>query len=209
MDTPQRIDTSRFDQIAATWDEDPKRIALARTVGAVIAERMSLSPAAHVLDYGCGTGLLSLALAAHVGHLTGADTSAGMLAMAQQKIAVAGFGHVSTVLLDAGDGYRIAGDYDGIVCSMTLHHVPDPDRLLKDFRAHLRPGGFVALADLDREDGTFHKPGVTDVYHLGFDRAQVKTWLEAAGFTQVEDTTVFVHQRNGREYPVFLITAKT
>ena len=47
------------------------------------------------------------------------------------------------------------------------------------------------------------------MYHLGFDRAQVRAWLEAAGFAHVQDTTVFVHQRNGREYPVFLITAKT
>jgi 2-polyprenyl-3-methyl-5-hydroxy-6-metoxy-1,4-benzoquinol methylase len=209
MDTLPRIDTSRFDTVAATWDEDPNRIALARAVGAAIAERMPLSPTAQVMDYGCGTGLLTLALAPHVGHLTGADTSAGMLAMAQQKIAAAGIGHVSTMLLEAGDGYRIAGEYDGIVSSMTLHHVPEPDRLMKDFRAHLRPGGFVALADLDREDGTFHKPGITDVYHLGFDRAQVRAWLEAGGFTDVQDTTVFVHKRNGREYPVFLITART
>jgi len=70
------------------------------------------------------------------------------------------------------------------------------------------PGRWVALADLDHGDGTFHKPGITDVYHLGFERSEVRRWLEEAGFANVADTTAFVHRRHGREYPVFLITGR-
>jgi 2-polyprenyl-3-methyl-5-hydroxy-6-metoxy-1,4-benzoquinol methylase len=209
MTTPQRIDTARFDQVAATWDEDPTRVALARTVAAAIAARTPLTATTHLLDYGCGTGLLTLALAPLVGRVTGADTSAGMLTMAQQKISAAGIANVATIQLSPTEGYQFSGHYDGIVSSMTLHHVPDPGSLLKDLRAKLTPGGFIALADLDREDGTFHKPEITDVHHKGFERAQVRSWLEAAGFVGVEDTTVFTHQRNGHEYPVFLITGRT
>jgi hypothetical protein len=70
----------------------------------------------------------------------------------------------------------------------------------------LRPGGRIALADLDREDGTFHSSDVTDVFHLGFDRADLKAQLAQAGFDDVSDTTAFVHHRNDRDYPVFLVS---
>jgi hypothetical protein len=66
----------------------------------------------------------------------------------------------------------------------------------------------VALADLDREDGTFHKPEITDVHHLGFERRAIRELLAAAGFDGLQDETAFVHRRNDREYPVFLITGR-
>lgn len=85
---------------------------------------------------------------------------------------------------------------------MTLHHVPDVPRVLAVFRTLLNPGGWLCLADLDTEDGSFHGPGV-DVHH-GFERATVQSWLTAAGFADVsvgDCCSVAHHERN---YPVFL-----
>ena len=65
-----------------------------------------------------------------------------------------------------------------------------------------------ALADLDREDGSFHSPEITDAYHPGFERHDVRGRLSAAGFDDLEDATAFVHRRNDRDYPVFLITGR-
>ncbi|MGE5198260.1 MAG: methyltransferase domain-containing protein, partial [Rhodospirillaceae bacterium] len=101
-----------------------------------------------------------------------------------------------------------AGTFDLITSSMTLHHVRDLPGLFRAFRALLRAGGRVALADLDREDGTFHEPEVTDVHHLGFDRAELRQLLSEAGFGELQDATAFVHRRKGREYPVFLVTGR-
>ncbi len=84
----------------------------------------------------------------------------------------------------------------------------DLPALFRTFRSILRPGGRVALADLDREDGTFHKPEITDVHHLGFERGDIRAQLLNAGFEGIEDATAFVHRRNGREYPVFLVTGR-
>jgi tRNA (cmo5U34)-methyltransferase len=201
-------DTRRFDRVAATWDEDPARVALASAVAEAIGRQVQLGSTMDVLDFGCGTGLLTAALLPRVGRVTGADTSTGMLTVLERKAREQALKSVTTLLLRPDDNYALAGEYDLIVSSMTLHHVADPAALFARFREHLRPGGRVAVADLDREDGTFHKPEITDVFHLGFDRAAVKAMLAAAGFGELVDTTAFVARRNDRDYPVFLISGR-
>ena len=198
----------RFDQAASTWDEDPARVGLARAVAEQIRLHAGLTPDMDVLDFGCGTGLLTLALQPHVRSVTGADSSAGMLGELERKVQALGLATVRPQLLDAGHPLELAGSFDLIASSMTLHHVGDLPRLFDTFRALLRAGGRVALADLDKEDGTFHKPGITDVHHLGFERGDLRRLLAAAGFDGLADATAFVHRRNDREYPVFLMTGR-
>jgi len=201
-------DTRRFDQVAGTWDEDPARVALANAVADAIGRQLELVPTMDVLEYGCGTGLLTMVLLPRVGRVTGADTSAGMLSVLERKVREQELKAVTTLLLRPDDGYALAGEYDLIVSSMTLHHVEDLAVLFARFRDHLRPGGRVALADLDREDGTFHKPEITDVFHIGFDRVDLKRMLAQAGFDELVDSTAFLVRRNDRDYPVFLISGR-
>lgn len=56
--------------------------------------------------------------------------------------------------------------FDGIISAMALHHIKDTQHLLRTFTSHLHPGGFIALADLDREDGSFHTHGNEGVFHF-------------------------------------------
>ena len=72
--------------------------------------------------------------------------------------------------------------------------------------------GFVCIADLDREDGSFHGEGF--IGHNGFDREDLARKTEQAGFCNVRFSTVFEFERtvNGTEkrmYPIFLMTART
>jgi tRNA (cmo5U34)-methyltransferase len=202
-------DTSRFDQVANTWDDDPNRVALAHAVASAIGREVGLSLSMDVLDFGCGTGLLTLALQPHVRSVTGADTSAGMLDVLAQKARASGLDSVRVLKIDGGQPLGPAGSFDLITSSMALHHVRDIDALFAQLRALLRDGGHVALADLDAEDGSFHDPEVADAYHRGFDRTELRARLEAAGFDDVRATTAHIHRRHGREYPVFLMTART
>jgi tRNA (cmo5U34)-methyltransferase len=198
-------DTNRFDQAAATWDEDPRRVTLARAVADEIARQIPLSHDMDVLDFGCGTGLLTLALQPLVRSVTGADASSGMLDVLRRKVQGRGLSNVETTQLDPKRPLSLDARFQLIVSSMALHHVPDLAPLFSGFREHLRPGGRVALADLDREDGTFHEDA-RDVFHLGFERSEVQTLLAAAGFVSLGGTTVTIVRKEKGDYPVFLIT---
>jgi tRNA (cmo5U34)-methyltransferase len=74
-----------FDQAAATWDDKPVRVALMKSVAGAIVRQDQPTSAMDMLDYGCGTGLVSFFLAPHVGTVTAADSSDGMLAVLRKK----------------------------------------------------------------------------------------------------------------------------
>ena len=61
--------------------------------------------------------------------------------------------------------------FDLAVSLLVLHHLPGPARPRSPpSPGLLRPGGRLALADLDTEDGSFHDADAEGIYHLGFDR---------------------------------------
>jgi tRNA (cmo5U34)-methyltransferase len=198
-------ETNRFDEAAATWDEQPRRVKLARAVADEIARRIRLSRDLDVLDFGCGTGLLTLALQPLVRSVTGADTSSGMLEILRTKVRELGVANVGTILLDPEGPLSLDARFHLIVSSMALHHVADLAPLFRRFHEQLHPGGRVALADLDREDGSFHEDP-RDVHHLGFERSELQALLAAAGFVDLGATTAMVTSKAGHDYPVFLIT---
>jgi 2-polyprenyl-3-methyl-5-hydroxy-6-metoxy-1,4-benzoquinol methylase len=198
--------TEHFDQAAATWDLAERRVALAHAVVEAIATRVPLSTELTVLDFGCGTGLVTLDLGPRVGSITGADTSLGMLKTLEGKAKAQGT-PVRLISLDTEESDELGDPYGLIVSSMTLHHIADVSALFHQFVQHLRPGGQIALADLDEEDGSFHDPAVS-IHHRGFSRIQIQTWLKSAGFQEIHLETATVTHKGGKDYPVFLATAR-
>jgi len=200
-----------FNKEAAQWDENPGRVKLADEVAASMIREASPKRDMDVLDFGCGTGLVTLRLQPLVGSIVGVDSSEGMLAVLKRKIRSLGVTNVQTRLVDFEKGDRIEGAFNLIVSSMTLHHVPDTAALFKQWRELLLPGGRVCFADLDAEDGSFHGDN-TGVFHQGFEREQVKGLLRDSGFTDIRDVTAATMKREvegkgTKEFPVFLIVA--
>jgi ubiquinone/menaquinone biosynthesis C-methylase UbiE len=194
-----------FDARAATWDDDPTKVERARAIAAAISGAVPLSPSMSALEYGAGTGLLGFMLRERLGDLTLADVSEGMLEVAARKIEAAGDTRVRAVKLDLLAAPLPRERYDLVFSAMTLHHIPDTAGILRAFRSILRAPGYLCVADLDREDGTFHDDA-RDLFHLGFDRAEMEALLADAGFAELAATTATVVRKNGREYPIFLVT---
>lgn len=96
---------------------------------------------------------------------------------------------------------------DGIISSVIIHHIEDVPKLFQVFFSLLKSGGFIAIADLESEDGTFHKEDM-GVFHLGFDKDELLSYVKEAGFIHLEIQTISIARKAQREYPIFLLTGK-
>ena len=202
----------RFNRIASDWDK-PGRVAMARNVGAAILRELPLDDSMDAMEYGCGTGLITLMLAPHLGHVIAADNAEGMLNTLREKMRASGVTNVDPQQLDLSAETWEGGRLDLIFSSMTMHHIEDVPALLRTFHDMLRPGGYIALADLDAEDGSFHAPDIPGVRHHGFDRGRFSRWLEGAGFEDAHAVTAHsltkeMDDGQEREFTVFLVTAR-
>ena len=202
---------TNFDERAKDWDSDPKKVERARVVANAIRQAVPLSKEMKALEYGCGTGLLSFALQPDLGEITLADTSQGMLEVLAEKITRAGVSNMHPVRLDLVSDPLPADRYHLTYSLMTLHHIQDVKKVLTKFHDLLVSDGRLLVADLDREDGSFHTDGTTDV-HLGFDRDELQKMVEEAGFGEVIFSTVYeINKQIGNEektFPVFLMSAR-
>lgn len=199
---------NKFDLAAADWDKKQRRLALGNAVADAIT-RLPLDTGMMAMEYGCGTGNVGLRIAPLVHHLTAIDTSTGMLDVLKEKLVSQRITNVTPRCLDLTQ--EICPDrFDLIFSAMTLHHIPDADALLATLVTMLQPKGMLVLADLEREDGTFHGPEAIAVYHNGFDRKKLSSQLKALGLSKIGDETAHVFTRmdekgTARKYEVFLL----
>jgi len=211
-DNPVNSETSTFDRKAASWDDKPRRAKLARDVARAIRDTVMITPEMDVLDFGCGTGLLSLQFQPLVRSVTGIDSSPGMLAVLEEKIREQGLTNVTARCIDVEKGEVPDGTYDLIVSSMTFHHIRNVQPVLAIFSTLLKPGGTLAIADLDSDNGKFHDTP-DGVFHNGFDRCIMKNHFEATRLAHVRNRTAAIVQKESpsgeiRPFTVFLMTGR-
>lgn len=196
-----------FDVVSLNWDEEPRRVKLAAEISDSILKSLPLSQEWDALDFGCGTGLVTLQLAPALRSITGVDSSSGMIDRLDKKIRQSGYSNVRAELCDVDKGNLPSGRYHLITSAMTLHHVENLAPLFQLFKTLLHSGGWVALADLESEDGSFHEDP-TGVFHHGFSAEELSNMLTMAGFSSIAITTATKVIKGDRVYPVFLCTAQ-
>jgi len=199
-----------FNKAAATWDENPGRVKTNRDIGDAILKQNILTPDMNVLDFGCGTGLLTIRLQPFVRSITGVDSSQGMLNVLNDKIANLQLPNVKTMLIDLEKGQKLTGNYQLVLCSLTLHHIMDLKPVLAQFYQVIMPKGYLCVADLDIDDGRFHEDK-TGVFHPGFDRNVMRQYFSEAGFDNITDSTAAtltkpVLNHGTWQFTVFLMT---
>ncbi|WP_164987382.1 class I SAM-dependent methyltransferase [Propioniciclava flava] len=195
-----------FNARAREWDT-PQKVAFLHTIAEAIADAVPLDRSWRAVEIGAGTGLLGAEIATRIQHVVLTDVSPGMLEVAQERAASAPE-RLSVARYDLTEG-PLAEPVDLIVASMVLHHVGDLDGLLTNLHASLRPGGWVALADLDPDpDNHYHEDGFGG--HHGIDRAALQATLRTLGFIGLTERTVAqrTKAKDGVDYvhDVFLVT---
>jgi len=157
-----------------------------------------------LMDFGAGTGLLSYFVAPFVFKITAVDNSPSMLLEFKNKCNEF---VCETEIVEKDLSIETLNEkFDGIISSMTIHHLEDILALFRKFYAMLDDGGFIAIADLDAEDGSFHSDNA-GVFHYGFDREALEAIAEEAGFKNVQFDLASTINKPQATFTVFLMTA--
>jgi len=194
----------RFAHKASSYEQDQSHIDTVDDIANSIFNVIKLESYMHIIDFGSGTGLLLERVAPHVGRITAVDISGSMNAQLRAKQDELGCAlEIIETDLEKSD---LNGVVDGIISSMTMHHIQNVEAMFGKFYSMVKPGGFLAISDLDLEDGSFHTED-TGVYHLGFDREEFAKAATAAGFRMVQVSSASVVHKPQGKFPVFLLTA--
>jgi len=201
---------AEFDQKAATWDDNPQRVSRANSIADSLAKTIDLSKITNAMEYGSGTGLLSFALANRLSHIELMDESAGMTKVAAQKCHEAGINHLSPIQYDLLNQPLPQSRYDLIFILLTLHHIQNTEQILKKFYQLLNPGGYLAIIDLEQEDGSFHEHH--NHFHNGFERTNLESKLRFNNLKTVSYEVCYELERdydNGKQkYPLFILVSQ-
>jgi len=194
-----------FAHKSKTWDMSSMRTQNAQSIAHKILENINILKDMNLLDLGAGTGLLSYFVAPHVASITAVDNSPSMLEEFRQKCSEF---ECETRILECDFAHdEIDEQFDGIISSMTIHHIEDIERLFLKLSSTLKTGGFIALADLDSEDGSFHGDN-TGVFHYGFERGVLEGAAKKAGFEEITFLTASTISKPHRDFTIFLMCAR-
>jgi ArsR family transcriptional regulator len=133
-------------------------------------------------DLGCGTGLVSAAIAPFVHHVIAVDGSAAMLQAARKRLHGA-----ANIELRRGDLEALPiddGRLDAATLMLVLHHVAEPARALADVARVLAPGGRVLVVDMLPHDRESYRQQMGHVW-LGFSDDHMAALVGDAGFGDV------------------------
>ena len=155
------LDASTIEGLVARLEFRGKDPKFTQMRDAYLAQ-LALAPTAHILELGCGTGVVLRALAQRrdfSGRLVGVDQSPVLIAAARRLAAEEGVDqHLELQVGDVHDLSVGESSFDVVVAHTLLSHVADPFMALKEAARIVRPGGSVALFDGDFASLTFAHP---------------------------------------------------
>lgn len=193
---------NRFDRDPFAYDSNPMHAERAKKVANAILSNITVEPSWEMADFGCGTGLLGINFIDYVKHIDMIDTSENMLKVLSEKLAKSDIDNVTPLKLDIFSDPLPYERYDLIVTLMTFHHIVNISDGLSKIHSMLRNGGFFAISDLDKEDGTYHDGEQPP--HFGIDQDILIDLAIQNGYQLTHRSIPYIVKRNGRDYPVFL-----
>lgn len=187
---------NEWDSYAESWDADEGARAYASAAWSSLLEALSglgLGPDGkldgkldekRVIDFGCGTGLLTQRLVEAGASVTAVDTSPEMLKVLDAKIADRGWIAVAT----SGEIPPAGTTFDLVVCSSVCSFLDDYPGTVQDLVSRLDPGGVFIQWDWERTGDDPH----------GLTRTEIQAALTGAGLEGVEVETAFAAEVDGQ-----------
>ena len=201
---------NEFDIKASGWDENPIHHARSEAIAKEMLRLLPIKKEMSAIEFGAGTGLLSFMLKDFLNDIILMDNSTEMVKVANKKIDATGAKNLKTIVFDIEHETYSGKTFDLIFTQMVLHHVNDIEKLFLNFYKILNPNGFIAIADLYTEDGSFHDEGFSG--HNGFNVEDLTLTLNKCNFRVSTAEQCFtinkkISENMTNQYPVFLLIA--
>lgn len=194
------MDTVRFwNRMSAGYDAQAGGKYAKAYEDTVAMTRKYLKPIDAVLDFACGTGLVTIELADSAASILGIDISPGMLEQAQMKRASRGIGNVTFRAGTLTDDSLAESSFDVVLAFNILHGLPDAAAYCARIHRLLKPDGlFLSVTDCLKEAG-FATVALVKMlcalrlmpYVSIMSQQDVRALMEGAGFNIVEAKNLF------------------
>ncbi|HEX2974387.1 MAG TPA: class I SAM-dependent methyltransferase [Bacteroidales bacterium] len=202
---------NEFDLKADSWDNNPMHFDRSKKIAENISKIIPLNTGMTALEFGAGTGITSFLLKDTVKEIIMMDNSDGMVRAMEDKIRSTGVTNLKALNFDLEKNNWTGNRFDLIFSQMVLHHVSDTESIIVKLSKMIKQGGYIALADLYTENGSFHGKAFTG--HKGFDPSDIGRILTRNGFENPEHRTVYSIKKTTedntiKDFDVFLLTAR-
>jgi tRNA (cmo5U34)-methyltransferase len=201
---------NEFDLKAAGWDQNPMHWDRSAAIVNELFKQVPVNKKMIALEYGAGTGITSFLLKDYLREITMMDSSAEMVRVMLEKTRATNVVNLKPLLFDLEKQEWTGGQFDLLITQMVLHHVLDLENIFRKFFEIIKPGGYLAIADLYPEDGSFHGVGFSG--HKGFNPDILAENLRNRGFGNIKSRKCFVinkkiSETESGQFDVFLLSA--
>lgn len=162
-----RSEVDKFAQLAQYWWDTEGPLKTLHDINPVrlqYIQKWASLPQQHVLDVGCGGGILSESLALYDAHVTGLDVDPNVIKVAQTHAEQSNLSikyHCMPI-----ESFK-AVPFDAITCMEMLEHVADPSLVIHHCTRLLKPGGYLFLSTINRTVMAYGGAIVAAEYLLG------------------------------------------
>ncbi len=201
---------NEFDLKAAGWDQNPMHWDRSVAIVKELLRQLPVRKDMVAMEFGAGTGITSFLLKDYLKEITMVDSSDEMVRIMQKKVKAANADNLKPLLFELEKEKWTGDEFDLLITQMVLHHVLDLDNIFAKFFKVIKPGGYLAIADLYSEDGSFHGEGFTG--HNGFDVDILADRLRKHGFGNIASRKCYTinkktSETESRKFDVFLLIA--
>ena len=196
--------TDKFEMIANVYDT-PERVQIAKISSDAIREYLVDTKSKNAIDFGCGTGLVGMALLNEFKSTLFLDTSQNMINQVKQKISDADIHNASTLCFDSETAALAGIRADYIFMVQVLLHIKDIEPVLSRLYDILNFEGHLIIVDFNKNDDI-----VSDLVHNGFDQKELSEIMLKIGFKDTKTKTIYSGSKifMGQDASMFILDSQ-